>query len=121
MLVNSCANKRPEPVPIEDSLATRGYVLGDQTRRISDDRINGWSSVDRYSVIINVGASMNYLVTLRSPCDGLRSARSLAFSTTIGNLTDKDKLLVRSSGGFLEHCLIDTIHILDKAGKEAEA
>jgi len=68
-----------------------------------DGRITGWSSVDQQNVILNVGASENYLVTVRSNCDGLRSAERLAFSTVIGDLTDKDKLVVRGSGRYLEH------------------
>jgi hypothetical protein len=32
----------------------------------------------------------------------------------------KDRLVVRSNGGFLEHCFIDTIHILEKPKKDVE-
>jgi len=112
----ACATEPPESVPLEERLAKRGFTIGEQVKRIKDYRINGWSSVDKYNVIMNVGVSKNYLVTVRSSCDNLRTAVHLSFSTTIGNLTDKDKLVVRGSGRHLEHCYIDTIHVLEKSG-----
>ena len=114
LLASACAGQPPESVPLDERLAKHGYSLGEQVKRITDYRINGWNSMDRFSVIMNVGASKNYLITVRSPCDGLRSAEHLAFSTTIGDLTDKDKLVVRGSGRYLENCYIDTIHKLSK-------
>lgn len=117
LLATACAIEPHEPVPLEEKLAKRGYTIGEQVTRIREYRINGWNDVDRQNVIMNVGASKNYLVTVRSPCDGLRSAVNLAFSTTVGDLTDKDKLLVRGTGGHLEHCYIDTIHTLEKIEK----
>jgi hypothetical protein len=119
LLVVACAGQPPESIPLEERLAERGYTMGEQVKRIRDYRINGWNNVDRYNVIMNVGASKNYLVTVRSPCDGLRSAEHLAFSTTVGALTDKDKLVVRGSGRYLEQCYIDTIHLLEKADKDS--
>jgi len=114
LLISACAGQPPESVPLDERLAKHGYTLGQQVKRITDYRINGWNSMDRFSVIMNVGASKNYLITVRNPCDGLRSAEHIAFSTTIGDLTDKDKLVVRGSGRYLENCYIDTIHELAK-------
>ena len=34
--------------------------------------------------------------------------------TTVGDLTDKDNLVVRGGGRYLENCYIDTIHELVK-------
>lgn len=115
LVTTSCASTPPESTPIEERLAQRGFTIGEEVKRIRDHRINGWNSVDRYTVIMKVGASKNYLVTVRTPCDGLQSAVTLTFSTKIGALTNKDKLVVRGSGGFLEHCYIDTIHTLEKS------
>ena len=53
----ACATEPPESVPLEERLAKRGFTIGEQVKRIRDYRINGWSSVDRYNVIMNVGAS----------------------------------------------------------------
>jgi len=99
-------------------MAERGYTIEQPVKRLRDYRINGWSSVDQRNVILNIGASDNYLVTVRRSCDGLRSAEHLAFSTIIGDLTDKDKLIVRGSGRYLEHCYIDTIRPLKKIKRD---
>jgi len=120
LLTAACVNTPPESIPIAERLAKRGFTMGEEVKRIKDYRINGWNSVDRYAVIMNVGASKSYLVTVRSPCDGLRSAETLAFSTTIGDLTNKDKLVVRGNGGYLERCFIDTIHVLEKSKRNLE-
>ena len=117
-IVTACAGSPPESIPLEERLAKRGYIIAEPVKRLQDYRINGWNSVDRYNVILIVGASLTYLITVRSPCDGLNSAENLTFSTTIGDLTDKDKLLVRNTGGYLEHCYIDKIHILERIGQD---
>jgi len=114
LLATACSSTPPESIPIEETMAKKGYSIQQPIKRLRDYRINGWSSVDRYNVILNVGASDNYLVTTRSPCEGLRSAEHLAFSTIIGDLTDKDKLIVRDSGGYIQSCYIDTIRKLEK-------
>ncbi len=114
LLISACAGQPPESVPLDERLAKHGYTLGQQVKRITDYRINGWNSMDRFSVIMNVGASKNYLIMVRNPCDGLRSAEHIVFSTTIGDLTDKDKLVVRGDGRYLESCYIDTIHELTR-------
>jgi len=114
LVVCACASEPHVPVPLEERLARQGYTIGPQVKRIQDNQINGWISVGRYNVIIQVGASQSYLVTVRSPCEGLRSATLLNFSTIVGYLTDKDKLVVRGGGRYLENCYIDTIHELTK-------
>jgi len=114
VLASACTSNPPESIPIEEQMAAKGYLIKEPVKRLKDYRINGWSSVDRRNVILNVGASDNYLVTVRSPCEGLRSAEHLAFSTIIGDLTDKDKLIVRDSGGYIQSCYIDTIQTLEK-------
>jgi len=119
-IVVNCATQSPESTPLQERLAQRGYSIGEQVKRIRDYRINGWSGVDRYNVILNVGASQTYLVTVRSPCEGLRSAEHLAFSTTVGELTDKDKLVVRSPGRYLKHCFIDSIYVIEKTSKKEQ-
>lgn len=114
LMLLACAGTPPESISLEEKLAKRGYVIGEPVKRLRDYRINGWNSIDRYSVIMNAGASKNYLVTVRSPCEGLISAEHLTFSTTIGDLTDKDKLVVRGAGRFLEQCYIDKIYSLTR-------
>jgi len=110
----ACTSSPPETVPLEEKLAQRGFAIGQPVRRVINFQLSGWSTVDRKHVIMNFGASRNYLVTLRTSCDGLRSATMITFSTTIGSLTDNDKVLVRNDSHHLSQCYISTIHELEK-------
>lgn len=109
----ACANRPPETT-LEEKLAQLGYTLGQPVKRVINFQLNGWNSVDYKHVIMNFGASRNYLLTLRTSCDGLRSATVISFSTTAGSLTDRDKLLVRNDSHHLSQCYISTIHELEK-------
>ena len=70
----ACSNQPPESIPIEEQLSKNDYRIDQQVKRVSNYRLNGWSSLDRFHVIINVGASTKYLITFRPECDGLRGA-----------------------------------------------
>ena len=114
LLVGACANNPADPVPLDEKLAQLGFVIGQPVKRINNYQINGWNSVDMKHVIMNFGASRNYLLTLRTSCDDVLGAELLFFSTTVGFLSDKDKLLVRDGGQHLSHCFIKTINELEK-------
>jgi hypothetical protein len=114
LLMGACASHPPEDLPIQDKMASLGYVIGPQVKRINDFQINSWSIVDRRNVIIFVGASRRYLITTRNPCDGFQETEHLDYSTNTGNLTDKDKLMVRRTTGHMQNCFIDTLYELEK-------
>lgn len=117
LMLGACAGNPADSVPLDEKLAKLGFAIGEPVKRINNFQINSWSSVDLKHVIFNFGASRNYLVTLRTSCDGVLSAGLISFSTTIGLLTDKDKLLVRNGSGHLSQCYISTIHELEKIKK----
>jgi hypothetical protein len=117
LVAGACASSFTDSVPLEERLFKRGFVIGQPVKRIKEYKINGWNSLDRRHVTISIGASRSYLVTLRDNCDGLRSAETIAFNTTVGGLTDWDTLLVRGSGRYLERCYIESIHALRKIRK----
>ena len=115
LLAGACVTEPPKPVPLEERLAKRGLAIGQQVKVVTGRRINGWSNVGQLALIVNVDVSQKYLVTVRTSCeDGLRSAQHVIFSTTSGNFTDKDKLIIQGSGRYKVQCYIDTIHILEK-------
>jgi hypothetical protein len=117
MLISACTSAPPEALPIEEKLASLGYLMGPQVKRINDFQINSWSIVDRKKVIIFVGAGHRYLITTRNPCDGLQETEHLDYSTTNGNLTDTDKLLVRRHSGHMQSCFIDTLYELEQKAR----
>lgn len=110
----ACSNQPPESKPIEEQLLKKGYRIDQQINRVTNYRLNGWSSVDRFNVIINVGVSTKYLITFRPACDGLHSAGGLAFSTTDGDLTDRDQLVIRPTANANQYCPIHSIYLLEK-------
>lgn len=116
-LAVACASNPSETVPLEEKLAQLGFAIGKPVRSVINFQLSGWSTVDHKHVIMNFGASRNYLLTLRTSCDGLRSATLINFSTTVGSLTDKDKVLVRNESRHLSQCYISTIHELEKIDK----
>lgn len=109
-----CATATDEPASLADKLETRNYLLGEEVDRIRNYRINGWNHVDDWHVIITAGVREKYLLSLRNRCPELRSASHMAFSTTAGNLTDFDEVMVTGPGGFVDHCYIDKIYKLAK-------
>ena len=114
LLVSACASQTARQAPLEEKLSGLGFARGEKVRRINDLQINSWNLVDRKNVVIYVGAGHRYLITTRNPCDGLEDTEHLNYSTTAGNLTDKDKLMVRRLHGHVESCFIDSIYELEK-------
>jgi len=112
-LTAACAGHPPE-TSLEEKLAQLGYALGQPVRSVINFQLSGWNSVDHKHVVMNFGASRYYLLSLRTSCDGLRSATLINFTTTAGSLTDRDKLLVRNESHHLSQCYISTIHELEK-------
>ncbi|MGA9572416.1 MAG: DUF6491 family protein [Lysobacterales bacterium] len=117
LMLVSCASQAPVSVPLEEKLAQQGFTLGEQVNKVINFQVSGWNNVDRKHVIMNFGASRNYLVTLRTSCNSLLGATVISFSTTVGMLTDNDKLLVRDSSQHIAQCYISTIHELEKIKK----
>lgn len=110
----ACQTAPPEQMPLEGHLLQHGYTIKGPVERVQAFRISGWNHLDRTHVILWASVRKPYLVTTMSPCDGLRYAETLAFTTTTGNLSRFEKLVVRSSGGFREECLIREINELER-------
>jgi hypothetical protein len=115
-LLVGCAGT-PEAADIDALLAERGYTTGEEVRDIKQYRINGWQSLDDRHVIIETGPASRYLLTLMTRCDNLRTAETIGFSTTTGNLTTFDKLVVRGTSGIVRDCPITTIQELHRTEK----
>lgn len=120
LVVAACAATPAQQLTLAQRLEQKSYRLGEPVERIRDYRITGWNTVDDDHLIIHTGPSDSYLLTLRWPCHNLRTAEHIAVSTTVGNLTRLDKVIVRSfPDGFTEHCPIDAMHTLKRLPKTA--
>jgi len=103
---------------LADRLDELGYSSKTEIKRLSNFRLNGWSYVDAYHVIINAGPSRNYLVRFRVRCYDLRQAQSVGFSTTVGSISRGDKMIVRDFGERLQDCWVDSIFELTRKTRE---
>ena len=97
-----------------------GYSNKTEIKRLSNFRLNGWSYVDPYHVIINAGPSRNYLVRFRTRCHDLRQAHSVGFTSTVGSVSRGDKMIVRDLGERLQDCWVDSIFELTKKPREEQ-
>ena len=103
---------------LEKRLDELGYSDWKEVKRLSNFRLNGWSSVDDYHVIINSGPSRNYLVEFRSACYGLDHANSIGFKTAMSSVSKGDRIIVQDSGEWHGDCWISAIYELVKKPKE---
>jgi hypothetical protein len=110
----ACAGAPRTEQTLDQKLAEKGYLIGEQVRRIQNWNLNGWSYVDDEHFIMHSGVRDRFLVTLRSPSYDLQSAINIAFSSTAGSLTDTDKVIVKAPGGFTQTFLIRSLHRLEK-------
>lgn len=118
LLVAGCASAPPEAVDIDQALKTRGFKAGETVDRIQRFRIDDWRYLDASHVIVGAGPSSNYLLTLMGRCNGLMSTEDLGFSTTAGDLTTLDKIVIHSSTAPTESCPIKEIRKLEAVPKE---
>ena len=110
----ACAISPEIPLTLEQKLEARNYTVGEEVKRIRNYRINGWNYLDSTHVVMTAGASERYLVTLRNRCSELSSATNIAFTTTVGNLSVHDKILVKGLTNFIDHCFIQSLNKLEK-------
>jgi hypothetical protein len=120
----ACTTHEKKPTTLEDilkfeeALELKNYQLGEPENSINNFRINGWSYVDEYHIIVNTGVRDDYLIRFHSRCNETRYASNLAFTDTAGRLTTSDRFIVKGSGGFDETCYVETITHLVKVFPE---
>ncbi len=114
----ACAASPDMPRTLAQKLETRNLTVGEQVNRIRNYRLNSWNYLDDRHVILSVGASDQYLVSLRNSCRELSSATHIAFTTTVGSLSVHDKLLVTSPGGYIDRCFIESLNRLEKGSSK---
>lgn len=83
--------------------------------------IYDWKALNRYNLIIwSPGRNNPYHIELNNPCNGIRFAETIGFSSKDNRLCSYggDSILINSSGGMLDRCTIGSITRLDKEGLE---
>lgn len=97
---------------LETKLAARNLQAGEPVKEILNSRINGWNSLDDRNLIVQTGPGSQYLVSLMTRCNGLRSSENVAFTSTTGRVTSFDALLVEGPGDIVDRCPITSIREL---------
>ena len=117
----ACASTPVSQPTLEQKLAAKNYRLGAPVERIQRYRLDGWNYLDREHVIMQTEPSTYYLVSLRNTCHDLATTEHIAFTTTTGQLTRFDKLLVRGPGRTIQRCYIEALNKLEKTDKRVAA
>ena len=110
----TCASSPDWGLTLEERLAKRSYKIGAPVERIQNYKLDGWNHVDREHLIIISDPSRYYLVSLNNSCYNLVTAEDIAITSTAGQLTRFDHLLVRDNSNFLQRCYISSLHELHK-------
>jgi hypothetical protein len=113
----ACAGTPGQQETLEQKLASQKFRLGEPVQRIQKWRLDSWVYLDRLHVIMRTAPSTYFLVSLKTPCRGLSTTETIAFTTTSSQLTTFDKLVVKESGGLIEQCYIDALHRLKKVNE----
>lgn len=117
LLLSACGSTPTQPPKsLQDKLTDKGWVLGDKVDEIDNYRVDGWNYLDEEHVIFSAGPSRDYVVSLMSPCQNLRSANAIAFTSTGTRVTTLDKVVVRGTG-FTDQCPITALNKITRAPK----
>jgi hypothetical protein len=111
----ACAGAPPEEGrSVEELLAEKKLRIVEELNQLVNFNIRGYLYVNRQNVVLQEGASRNYLVETRAPCPNLEFARTIAFTSTGRVVREFDKLLVRDAPGRVESCIIKALYRLEK-------
>lgn len=113
-VITACAYQGVAPT-VQQQLAERGYVVGEEVRDIQNYRVDGWNHLDSRHLIINTGPSERYLLSLRIDCHALSSSEDIGFTHTAGRLTRFDSVILQDTAGLRRDCPIDRIEKLQAA------
>ena len=117
----SSTSQQSEPavIDVNELLAERNLVMGEQIKRIKNYRIDGWQYVDNRHFIFNAGPAHDYLVRLSSNCSELRFAEAIGFTSTNREVTPFDSVKV-GLRNIPQTCPIDALFELNKLESNAE-
>jgi hypothetical protein len=119
LLLPACAAEQAkEPKSLDQILADKGYRLGEEIQYIREFGFNGWTEVDNLHLILHSRVSDRYLVTLGSICDGLLYSPTINLSTTVGQFTRFDYVMVGGPGGTGGRCNVRALNELEKIEPE---
>ncbi len=106
-----CSGSEVKPIP--QRLVKMGYQLGPSVDIVRNYSVEGWHALDDEHVIVETGTATDYLVTLAVDCDGLHAAETIGFSSTTGDLTPADDLIIHQISANFK-CPLKSINTLER-------
>lgn len=94
--------------------------LGDEARSFSNYTVNNFRAINDESLVVTAGLHDHYLVTLVTPCQGLRYAFAVGLQSQTSNVTTFDSIIVRSLHDRPEQCRIQRIYHLEDISPDAQ-
>ncbi len=122
-LLSACVSTEDMPPrPSPEQLAEQaGFKIVEPVKRLPNYRIDGFRGISNYAIIMDSGVKGRYLVTVMQDCIGLRNAQAIGTTSTVGDLTTFDSILVRNGPGGGTRCPITNIYKLEPLPADAEA
>jgi hypothetical protein len=120
LLVAACSGTGSPPEEgksVEELLAEKDLRIVEQMNTLVAFNIHSWLYVNQRNVVLRDGPSKHYLVELNLPCQNLRFAREIAFTSFGRTLRNTDYLIVTDAPGNLERCFMKNFYRLEKMEK----
>lgn len=94
-----------------------GYKIVEPVKGVRNYRVDGWRYLSDQALMIDSGVQQRYLITLLQYCSGLRSSNVIATTSTTGELTKFDSVIV---GRGQMRCPIKAIYKLEKLNEQTD-
>ncbi len=111
-----CSGSEVRPIP--QRLVRMGYQMGPSVDIVHNYSVEGWHILDDEHVLVETGTATDYLITLAVDCDGLHAAETIGFSSTTGDLTLSDDLIIHQISANFK-CPLKSINTLERHGSAA--
>jgi len=116
LVLAACAASS-DPAPTwERKLQTEGWKVGAEVGSVANFSFDGFEVLDATHLVIHSSVTRRVLVTAGPGCSELATARRIGYEGSGLSLGRLDRLLVMAPPGMPAHCLVQSLHLLEKAG-----
>ena len=115
ILLSACAGKAPEEgKSVDELLAEKDLRIVEELRQLTAFNIHSWIYIDQQNVVLRDGPNRHYLIELNTPCQNLRFAQNIAFTSFGRTLRNTDYIAVTDGPGNIERCFMKSFYRLEK-------
>ena len=114
MMLAACAGRAPEEgKSVDELLAEKNLRNVEELRQLTAFNIHSWLYIDLQNVVLRDGPNRHYLIALNNPCQNLRFARDIAFTSFGRTLRNTDYIAVTDAPGNIERCFMKKFYRLE--------